>query len=224
MALFDANKSFIVPTVFAPSDLGVYAIYPPDEESYFSSYWDTCREQFAKKFVTSSLGFFLSVDNEYHYNSVPEFILRCENILELSKKSEFFHTDMKNVIFISPADFWKSCFIRRSLYSLLCRQGIYYSNKDRFDNFLFGCVSNSSKDKINNAYSFARKTKLALVRFFAGYNKYVGDGPFEGQIFPEKHGWVEEFQEKQIQYIKKVLINECKNLNYSFFAQSLFLD
>lgn len=224
MALFDTKKSFLVPTVFAPSDVGIYAIYPPDDESYFSSYWDTCREQFAKKFVSTSLGFFLSVEPDYHYESVAKFINICEMLLEIKTKSKFYKTDMKNVIFINPSFFWKRCYMRRSLFSLLCRQGMFFEKESKFENYLYGDVPDVNVEKISHSYSFARKTKSAILRFFAGYHEYVGKGPENYYVFPEKHGWVHEFQDKKLSYIKEVLVNESSDLRYFYFGSNLLLD
>lgn len=224
MGVFNKKKSYLVPTVFSPSDVGTYAIYPPDDELYFSSYWDTCREQFAKKFVSTSLGFFLSIESEEHYESVGNFISICEQILEIKNKSTFHNTDMKNVIFICPSFFWKCCYMRRSLFTLLCRQGMFYNKQSKFENHLVGDVTEGKYEKINHSYTFARNTRPAIIRFFAGYNEYVGDGPKKQDIFPEKHGWVQEFQNKNLNYIKEVLINDNSDLKYFYYGSSLLLD
>lgn len=220
--MFDKNKSYLVPTIFAPSDVGVFSIYPRDDDKYFGSYWDTCREQFAKKFLEDSFGFFISIDDSKH--NLVEFIDLCERLLCLENKSKFFETDMKNVIFIIPSKFWMPCYMRRSLFTLLCRNGIVYDGSN-FEKFLFGEVDNCKKEKIDNCLQFARKTKLAIMRFFAGYNFYVGMGPNREEIFPEKHGWVVEFTNRSVDYVKKVLIcQKDAGNNPRFFGRSVFLD
>ena len=125
--MFNQERSYIVPTVFSPNDLGMFSIYPPEDDRYFGSYWDTCREQFAKKFLEHSFGFFLSTNE--NTIAVPVFISSCENLLQLNKKTIFFETDMKNVIFLRPSQFWMDCYMKRSLFTLLCRIGIFYKNK-----------------------------------------------------------------------------------------------
>jgi hypothetical protein len=220
--MFNKSRSYLVPTVFAPSDVGVFSIYPRDDDSYFGSYWDTCREQFAKKFLEDSYGFFISVDD--NKQGLVDFIEQCEKLLSLKSKSVFYETDMKNVIFIIPSEFWMPCYMKRSLLTLLCRNGIFYDGSN-FERFLFGEVENFKKEKIDNCLQFARKTKLAMMRFFAGYNSYVGLGPNMEEIFPEKHGWVVEFTNKTADYIKKVLIcRESHAYSVRLFGRSIFLD
>ena len=223
MAKFDSAKSYLVPTIFGPGDMGIYAIYPPDEESYFNSYWDTCREQFGKKFLETSLGFFFSLKDESQSEFVINFISKCEECLELDELSNFFLTDMKNVIFIIPSNFWKKCYMRRSLFSLICRQGLLFDGQHQFENLLIGNVGETKQDKLDGTFSFARKTRTAILRFFGGYCRYVGEGPERDVIFPEKHGWVHEFKEKPKSYVKKVLISDKPDLSYFFFDQNLFL-
>ncbi len=219
---FQENLQFRVTTVFAPSTVGIYAIYP-DEGTYFNSYWDTCREQFAKKFRRDALGFFISVEADAK-DSIPKFISKCEQLLELRKFSKFYLTDMKQVIFIEPCAFWRNCYMKRSLFSLLCRLGIYYHLGAKFEDYLFGNLDNTKQEKIDNAYEFARRTKLAIARFFAGYTKYRGAGPNLHEYFPEKHGWTAEFSDKDVQYIKNVLVNPKYHFHGAyFFEKNIFL-
>ena len=218
--MFNQERSYIVPTVFSPNDLGMFSIYPPEDDRYFGSYWDTCREQFAKKFLEHSFGFFLSTNE--NTIAVPVFISSCENLLQLNKKTIFFETDMKNVIFLRPSQFWMDCYMKRSLFTLLCRIGIFYKNKN-FENQLFGEVEDVKIEKISDCYKFARNTKPAIMRFFGGYNQYIGFGPDRDDIFPEKHGWVQEFQNKNHDYIKKVLVNGLdKKKILKYYGNNIF--
>ena len=220
--MFNTSRSYIVPSVFAPSEIGTFSIYPKEDDKYFGSYWDTCREQFAKKFLDDSKGIFLSVDDQK--TNLLNFIKKCELILNLNQKTQFYETDMSNVIFINPSKFWMPCYMRRSLFTLLCRNGIFYDGNN-FENYLFGYVQKGKVDKVNNCYEFAKKTKKAIMRFFAGHNNYVGFGPNRDEIFPEKHGWVVEFQDRSNDYIKKVLISRNDSCDkVRFFGTSLFLD
>jgi hypothetical protein len=222
MGAFDLNKSYIVPTVFAPSDVGMFAIYPPDNEDYFTSHFDTCREQFAKKFDVASHGFFLSMEMN-NLDSVPRFIRMCEGLLELDEITSYYLTDMQYIIFIRPASFWKSCYMRRSLFTLLCRLGMYFFDDKKFENHLFGKCEQTKKEKVNNSYAFAAKTEKAITRFFGGHHSYIGDGPDMDHSFPEKHGWVIEFAGKKDEYIKKVLVKNYEEGQPVFFGRNLFL-
>jgi hypothetical protein len=222
MGIFDLNKSYIVPTVFSPSDVGMYAIYPSDDQDYFTSHFDTCREQFAKKFGIQSHGFFLSAEMN-NLDSVPRFIRMCEDLLELDETSLYYLTDMKYIVFIRPAPFWKSCYMRRSLFTLLCRIGMYFFDEKKFENHLFGNCTETKKEKVNSSYAFARKTEKAIIRFFGGHNNYIGAGPDMDLYFPEKHGWVIEFQEKNDEYVKRVLVKNYKDRQCVFFGRNLFL-
>lgn len=222
MDLFDKKVSYRLTTVFAPSDMGLFAAYPESQIS-FHSYWDTCREQFSKKFKKDSFGFFLSVKEDFS-NAVPNFIYICENLLEINCKSKFYRTEYKNTIFIKPASFWKCCYMRRSLFTLLCRQGIFYYIGARFEDLLFGNIDDQNNNKIDASFEFARKTKLAYIRFFCGYTKYVGAGPNYNEYFPEKHGWVQEFKDQGLDYIKDVLVTDKNTkLKTKFFGNSVVL-
>lgn len=222
MKILETDMCYRVTTVFAASDVGSYSVFP-EEEKFFHSYWDTCREQLAKKFTTNSLGFFLSVEKT-NVTSVPKFIHFCEKVLHQRKFSRFYSTDLENVIFVKPSNFWKKCYMKRSLFSLLCRIGIYSHTGDHYENYLFGQVDETRKDKIDMSYKYARQTNAALTRFFGGYTNYVGEGPNFSEYFPEKHGWVEEFKNKSADYIKSVLLSDINNkLPANFFDKSLLL-
>lgn len=222
MKTLENDICYRVTTVFAASDVGSYSVFP-EEEKFFHSYWDTCREQLAKKFTSKSIGFFLSVEKS-DLTSVPKFIHFCEKVLNQKSFSKFYLTDLENVIFVKPAFFWKKCYMKRSLFSLLCRMGIYSHTGDHFENYLFGQVDETKKDKIDMAYKYARQTSAALTRFFGGYTSYVGEGPNFLEYFPEKHGWVEEFKNRSPDYIKAVLLSDLSNrFAANFFDKSLLL-
>ncbi len=221
-AEFEEDLEFRVTTVFAPSDIGTFAIFP-SEECYFNSYWDTCREQFSKKFLKTSYGFFLSA-NPDALGSSPRFIRDCERVLQLKNKSRFYRTDMKNVIFLIPSKFWMRCYMRRSLYTILCRLGLMYHLGPRFEDLLLGNIDETKKDKLDGALNFARNTENAILRFFAGFYYYIGSGPNYDEYFPEKHGWVAEFSGKDRGFVKQVLINKkIEKLKLNYFDRSIIL-
>jgi hypothetical protein len=219
---FETNCSYRLTTVFAASDLGLFSAYPPETES-FHSYWDTCREQFGKKFIPTTSGFFLTVYPEQIEN-VPNFINLCENLLELKTRTKYYLTENPSIIFITPSYFWRKCYMRRSLLSLLCRQGMFFTQKSKFEDHLFGNVDDCEKDKISNSYKFARETQEAILRFFSGYPVYIGNGPNMDEYFPEKHGWVQEFKKRSKEYVKEMLKGESETVRiYSFFGKNLVL-
>jgi hypothetical protein len=76
---------------------------------------------------------------------------------------------------------------------------------------------------INNGF-----VKPILLRFFLGFTKYVGDlNHLQRDHFPEKHGWVLEFSDKNNDYIKNVLVLEnakqCPLLGRYIFGKELLL-
>lgn len=219
---FEDDIEFRVTTVFAPSDLGTFAIFP-NEDCYFNSYWDTCREQFAKKFLKKSYGFFLSVNPDVIWSS-PRFIQDCEKVLQLRNKSRFYRTDMKNVVFIIPSKFWMRCYMRRSLYTILCRLGLMYHLGPRFEDLLLGNIDETKREKLDATLIFARNTENAILRFFAGFCSYIGSGPNYDEYFPEKHGWVAEFDGKGREFVKSVLVNKkIEKFKLNYFDRSIFL-
>jgi hypothetical protein len=91
-------------------------------------HWDNCREQFANKFKKDTAGFFFS-----HYSSIgldiAAFVNTTEKILNLSDFSTFRLTKNSTVSWVAPNNFWKTCKIRRSLFTILLRSGLEFSQE-----------------------------------------------------------------------------------------------
>ena len=195
------------PTLYAPGGFGYFAVKAKSDHDYESIYWDKCREQFAKKFTSSLEGFFFSTFEKVKHG-VPMFIKDTEDFLKIQNKSKFFITTRENAIYIQISEFWKKCYMRRSLYSLICRLGLYYDGHS-WEKTLLGEICDTFNQDLETNFVMARKTQKALLRFFMGYTRYVGNlSHLDKEYFPEKHGWVLEFANKTNEQIKQVLLLE----------------
>lgn len=210
--LFVKDEIKQVPTLYAPGYVGQFASHPENKRDTSCFYWEKCREQFAKKFQANTRGFFYSVDYANLYKT-PDFIRQTERILNIKNNSVFYKTNRRNAVYIKVSDFWKVCYIRRSLFTLVCRLGLVFDHKN-WDKFMFGEAEHTGRSEIDDNYNMARQTNKALLRFFFGYTKYTGDlSNSRKEFMPEKHGWVAEFSGKPLSYIKSVLVLENKENN-----------
>lgn len=221
MSSFYENSEIVpCPTLYAPGNFGYFATLIDSSSSCESIYWDKCREQFAKKFTENLNGFFYSV-YEPNKHGPAAFIKDTEHFLGIKDPSKFYLSNRENVIYIRVSEFWKKCYMRRSLFTLICRLGLIYEGKSWEAN-LFGFVQETKNSELDANYEMARKTNKALLRFFLGFTKYVGSlDHIQKEYFPEKHGWVMEFSGKSNDQIKQLLIldntDKCPlNGNYIF--------
>lgn len=154
--------------------------------------WDHCREQFAVRFKENIEGFYFH-HKFYESEGLPHFINKFEEIMSMSEtcsnmeKTQYAYTNQERIFYIKPSGFWKDCYFKRSLFSILIRCSQNYSlEKDNFDEALF------SPNFKESTYTF--ETKPAVMRFMFGFTKYTGIPPFiaEGATVV-KHGWKEEF-------------------------------
>lgn len=205
--IFTKSELIICPTLYAPGGSGQFSHEIKNEIDNSCFFWDKCREQFAKKFTEISEGFFYSLSEKDIFCAL-HFIRDTEKFLNLSSFSEFFRTNRENVAFIKVHDFWKSCYMRRSLFTLICRLGLEYDYQC-WEKTLYGEIGKTGSKDLDANYEMAKKTKKAIMRFFFGFTKYIGNlSHMNKEYFPEKHGWVAEFADKQSDYIKSVLILE----------------
>jgi len=198
------DTRYFVPTLYVPNKAGQFAIFPHENEESIV-YWNICREQFSKNFDEERNMFFLSVDYHQPYSTCLFFDI-AEDILGIKSKTVFHKTEKHNILLVEPAEFWRKCFLRRSLMTLMCRLGMYFTNKGDWEYYLFGEVPDSGNNKVDENYKFARDTRYAIARFFCGFSKFNGKEPLKTAFYPEKHGWVEEFYNKDTSYIKKRLV------------------
>lgn len=174
--------------------------------------WDHCREQFAVHFDETVSGFYFCHKADCA-EAIASFILKFENILHQKNKSkvkyetQFAYTSQTNVLYIELANFWKDCFYKRSLFTLLVRCGQNYTD-DNFDDALF------SPNLKESAYLL--ETKNAVIRFMFGFTKYTGISPPVGTGTVIKHGWREEFCKLTVEEIRNRLVlpdNIAKTIN-----------
>lgn len=164
--------------------------------------WDHCREQFAVFFDDNVSGFYFSHKPDCA-EQIASFISKFEYIIHQNIKpkfkpeTQFAYTSQANVLYIQHADFWKDCFFKRSLFTLLVRCGQNYT-EDNFDDALF------SPNLKESAYLL--ETKSAVVRFMFGFTKYTGICPIIGTGTVIKHGWREEFCKLTVEEIRNRLV------------------
>ena len=146
--------------------------------------WDHCREQFAAKFDENTLGFYFSHPNDMS-EDIGEFLTKFEIIIGLKYNSVFSKTERNNVTWIEPSLFWRSCYLRRSLLTLVLRCAMNYRiKKDNFDDALFG----DYKECL-----YVKETKSAFLRFMFGFTQFTGKLNVNPNSTVIKHGWREEF-------------------------------
>lgn len=154
-------------------------------------YLEKCRERFATQWTIRTKGFFFS--NKKNGDEVAAFILKTEEILRLKNKSKFALTNYKKILWVEPAYFWKSCRMRRSLFTCLLRAGVFYSLEiDDYESALFSEV-------------YLSRSKPAIKRFLYGYTKYIGEMP-SGSATLETAGWSFHFSGKNAKFVKDKLI------------------
>jgi len=166
--------------------------------------WDHCREQFAVRFLEKTEGFYFC-HKACEADSVTCFLNKFENILstsegcDLMEKTQFAHTNQEKVLYVKPSSFWKDCFFKRSLFTILarCSQN-YLPHKDNFDEALF------SPNFKESTYTY--ETKPAVLRFMFGFTKYTGISPVTAESTVVKHGWKEEFYKLDESEIRNRLV------------------
>jgi hypothetical protein len=150
--------------------------------------WQHCRDQFASSFTDRIDGFYFS-------HSVPRcnivaFVGKTEAILDVPE-STFQATNREYATWVTPSVFWKSVFIRRSLFTLLLRAGMLYDPVvDNYELALYG-----------NEY--LHTSKAAVMRFLFGFTEFC-ESPYW------KLGWAATFSGKPIDDIRNKLVSPKK--------------
>ncbi len=168
--------------------------------------FEKCREKFALNFKVGTTGFYFKHSG---YNGtvsgnksvrVASFIKRTEIILEQTEFSGFALTNRATIVWVEPAMFWKSCRMRRSLFTILLRAGIFYNpESDNYEDALF-------------SEQYVIPTQQAVMRFLFGFTKYVGpsmDGGSDSTY--EYKGWKYIFEAKDELTLKSYLVHPDKN-------------
>lgn len=199
LAKFNETHNIILP--YCTPNVGNFAL---ESDSGRITHWDTCREQFASKFNQDLNGFYFSHKEDKGYD-IANFLHRFENIIKSCDKNfvlentEFAFTSSPCVMHVKVSPFWKECYFKRSLFTIIIRCGSNYDNQsNNFDECLFNpdfkeCV-------------YLLETKLAVMRFLFGYTKYTGTQPVPNGSSVLKHGWKEEFKNEDCHSIRQKLI------------------
>ena len=155
--------------------------------------WISCRDRISALFKETNLGLFFSHDPDGG-ESIAKFFWKTENILDLSCRSRFQKTNHNYTLWMAPSHFWMSCSVRRSLLTLLLRQGLHYdSDKDNYEEALF---YNGSVTK-----DYAIQTKTAILRFLFGFTEYVSPG---GHVLVAP-GWTSLFKFLDAKQVRPLL-------------------
>lgn len=153
--------------------------------------WRICREQFGGDFQANTVGFFYS-HTIGHSERVAEFISLTEDILSTAVKLErtvFRPTNRPYATWIEPGIFWKNCWIKRSLFTILLRCGEEYDvNNNNYEDALFG-------------EEHIRDTTIAVQRFLFGFTRFTGDNPNNNKI-----GWHSIFCNQKKENVLKLLV------------------
>ena len=156
--------------------------------------WIGCRERIAALFKTDTPHLFFSVEPT-QCEKVAQFILKTEEIIDLPKRSTFQRTNRNHILFMAPQPFWTQCPVRRSLLTILLRQGLKYDpTQDNYEDALF------HHDPLTRNYMLI--TRPAITRFLFGFTHYCG--PTESYTIP---GWVTLFKNATPKIIRERLIH-----------------
>ncbi len=204
-ATFGTQKSILV--IDDPPDPGRFAL---DSVAPKQPTWEKCRERFSNEIDCETIGFFFS-HHSHQSENVAEFIFKSEEILELSQRSVYSHTDKDIILWIEPSRFWMDCWLKRSLLTILLRCGMYYDPaKDNYEDALFG--DGSDKDQ---AREYVYKTRQAIMRFMFGFTKFVipdsvtvPTGSLHSAL------WVRVFEDRSVKELKTILVAEAETINY----------
>jgi hypothetical protein len=179
-----------------------------DAEYPKTPYWYCCRENFNAEFTSEIKGFFYSIHPQL-FQHVSGFINKIEQILEIPF-SFFEATNKSTVLWFEPNEFWRSCFMRRSLLTALLRCSLNY-NGENFDDTLFSIHFNENR--------WIRETKAATMRFLYGFTHWTGSVPNYTTV---RYGWHEEFRFLNTWELRKRLINPLSQEKSLIGVESLW--
>jgi hypothetical protein len=161
--------------------------------------FEKCREKFALFFKTGTPGFYFKHPTDRGVD-VASFIKKTEIVLKQTEFSEFALTNRRQILWVEPTMFWKSCRMKRSLFTILLRAGMTYDpRQDNYEHAL-----------LTEAYLLA--TQHAVMRFLFGFTKYVGPSMDneEGSTY-EYRGWKHIFEAKDETTVKSWLVSPDSN-------------
>ena len=178
-------------TLFGPIRKHKSPSFAPHPGCYYlegGEHWEKCRDTFEKQIDETVGGFYFN--HKGNSQTVAEFIHKTEQVLNFESLtqpwdySKFNPTNREDILWIEPSEFWRGCKIRRSLLTVLLRAGMNYVDSTNYDESL-------------QSVWYVRETKMAVMRFLLGFNKFVGD---------RERGWVGTFRGKKEDDIKIALV------------------
>lgn len=183
---WESNKKIIKSCSFN-AEIGSYAL---DSEPLI---FENCRERFAVHFTEKTEGFFYK-HAEDHGQNIAAFIQKTELILETDAISKFSSTNRSTILWVSPSVFWKECYMRRSIFTILLRAAEAYNRDiDNYEDALF-------------SHKYIDATRIAVTRFLYGFTSYTG-----AKCLPNstetviRSGWLSTFINKKQNEVKKLL-------------------
>ncbi len=154
--------------------------------------WLKCREQFAHYFTNKTVGFYFSHKPEFS-NNIAQFIAKTEEIIGVKENATYAKTNRNWILWIEPNEFWKSCLMRRSLFTILLRCGLLYSLEE--DNYEYSLYSQN----------YIKETKEAVMRFLFGFTKYNPEKK-SVSLGTAPRGWVSAFKNADRDLVNKQLV------------------
>lgn len=154
------------------------------EGRYIVGHWLACREIW--HYELKDLPLFFYSHEAGKTKNISAFMNKVEDILNLKKRSEFGFTQRKTICWIRPSSWWTKPTMRRSLFTLLLRVSQNYNpEQDNFDQALYSHV-------------YTKDTRVAIIRFLAGYTHCKGKG----------RGWHNIFKNCSLEEIQNLLIKK----------------
>lgn len=169
--------------------------------------WNKCREKFHPLFTAETNGFFFAHDEDQSIGyRVAAFMHKTEKALEIASfkfdevgtnfimtpiKSKFSLTTRSFALWVEPDSFWKQCWWKRSLFTILLRCGLVYDPEtDNYDDALLSDV-------------YAQETYTAIKRFLFGFTTVIHESRSS-----DNFGWRDAFRFKSLEEIRKMLVKE----------------
>lgn len=191
------KKQKTVPSMSVVARLGSYAA---DRQPIK---FEDCRERFATQWGKKTKGFFFKHRKD-EGKKIALFVLKTEQIVRQKNFSNFARTNHDTILWVEPSYFWRSCKMRRQLFTLILRAGMNYDpDRDNYEEAMF------NQDHL-------KQTKNAIRRFLYGFTKYTGELP-SGSSNLESSGWHKLLRTKDEGFVKGVLVKSRGKLHRPAF-------
>jgi hypothetical protein len=185
--LFDENKIY----------------FTPEAVKSGNGNFHTCRETFAPHFTENTTHILMGCSpikdgNHSGYRNAPagtkispealgRFMSEVEKRLKLDEMTIIQRTTNNNCLLIHVPEWWRSCYMRRQMFTILLRAGLIFDG-----NF----------DKAIGYMYYLDNTRQAFNRFFAGYTKFHPSAT--AYYRPMNWGWAHIFNNNQnLEYLVK---------------------